>query len=74
MFAEIMTVSITAKHDIPKTDNNDNETCCSDKVSELYFLLVVNVKEIGFALYCKYSRRPHANRKTVNICTYVFPG
>ncbi|KAJ3665493.1 hypothetical protein Zmor_000986 [Zophobas morio] len=26
-----MTVSITAKHDIPKTDNNDNETCCSDK-------------------------------------------
>lgn len=29
-----MTVTICAKHDIQKTDDNDNETCCTEKVSE----------------------------------------
>ncbi|XP_019881240.1 progestin and adipoQ receptor family member 3 [Aethina tumida] len=27
-----MTVTICAKHDIQKTDDNDNETCCTEKV------------------------------------------
>lgn len=39
-----MTVTLTAKHDVSKSDDNDNETCCSDKVSEPNFLFTITYK------------------------------
>lgn len=40
-----MTVTLVAKHDVSKNDDNDNETCCANKVSELNFSYCASLNE-----------------------------
>jgi predicted membrane channel-forming protein YqfA (hemolysin III family) len=64
-----MTVTLTAKHDVSKSDDNDNETCCSDKECDHTESLVKHLIKQP----CSEDKKTEEKTKTnMNTCDEIY--